>query len=145
VWSFDRAIRLHAHNVIAGQISLVDSCGRDPDISRIIQNRDIPARSCRHAVPVNPIHRFHDLVARVRQLSDHPFVQFRFLLKVLKYQTETLRLHVSLNDEPFKIRQFNSTVNAQRRALMDAHRLNVQDATLAVNRHAPTCSARNAI
>ena len=48
---------------------------------------------------------------------------------MLKYQTETLRLHVNLNDEPFKIRQFNSTVNAQRHALMDPHRLNVQDAT----------------
>jgi hypothetical protein len=29
--------------------------------------------------------------------------------------------------------------------LMDSHRVNVQDATLVVNHHASTCSARNAI
>ncbi len=66
-----RAIGLHAHDVIPREAAFIDPRGSDPNIPAGFANREVPARSGRHAVAVNPLHGRHDFVAGVGELSVH--------------------------------------------------------------------------
>ena len=67
----DHAVRFNADNITAGQTTFVDPSWRDPDISRPFAKRDVAAGSRGHAVPIDALHRAHDLVARVGHLPAH--------------------------------------------------------------------------
>src|SRR5262249_41011735 len=56
------------HDVVAAEAPLVEPRRRDPDRAVFVANREVPARGGRHPVAVDPLHRPHDRVARVRQV-----------------------------------------------------------------------------
>ena len=73
MWPFACAIGLHAHDVAAREVPLVDSRWRDPDVARAVADGEIAAGRCRHAIAIDALHRPHDFVTGMDQLSrcDH--------------------------------------------------------------------------
>jgi hypothetical protein len=58
---------MYRNNVVAGQTSLVDTTGSDPENAVVVEYRDIPARGRGHSVGVNAFHNHHDLIAGMEQ------------------------------------------------------------------------------
>ena len=57
-----------AHDVLAAQISLVDTRWANPDVALVVENREIPAAGRCQTVSVDAAHHLHDLVAGMDEI-----------------------------------------------------------------------------
>ena len=64
----DRAVSLHADDVLGGQRALVDARRRDPDVAVGVLDRDVAARRSGHSAAVDSADDHIDLLGRVHQL-----------------------------------------------------------------------------
>ena len=69
VRAVDRAVGADANDVVAAEAPLVDPGRGDPDRAVVVADREVAARRGRHPVAVDPLHRPHELVARVDQVA----------------------------------------------------------------------------
>src|SRR5579859_4780904 len=73
-----------ANNIRPSKASLVDACGRNPDVIFLGADGDVPAGGGRHFVAVNPLHDIDDLIAWMSQWpmrqSRLPHMEFQHIM-----------------------------------------------------------------
>ena len=69
VQPFDRSIGAHTYNIASREVALVDAGRRNPDIACLISDRKITTGRRRHAISIDAVHRVHDLIAWMDQVS----------------------------------------------------------------------------
>ena len=97
-----RSVRLDADDVLPRQRTLVDSAGRDPDVSVPVQNRDISPARRRQTVPIDAVHHHDKLVLWVQQLKFHK----KITPSVYDYTLFSVRFQPFFPNLPFFAKSF---------------------------------------
>ena len=79
----DRAVRLYAVDICAGQVALVNAGGRDPDIAVFVADGKVAAGGRGHAVLVDAVHDRDQLISGMHQFKIHDLSPSLISLRLL--------------------------------------------------------------